>query len=182
MRWMHRISALLCCLALLSISARAQEPTHAPAASKFDEFGAIPCGDELARLDSLAHELRADLQLIAYIVVYGRQRGRLDEPVGRALRMATYLIKRRGFDPSRIIAVRAGAATRFKGEFWLVARGGRAPVEESVLRSGKIKLPKNWSRMTDCEDSYNARHAPNQFFPQASGAIGDIAQSPRLRL
>ncbi len=152
---MRRMHALLCCLAFLSFSVSAQEPTPAPAASKIDEFGNVKCGDELARLDNLAHGLRADSRLSAYIVLYGRRQGRRDEAEARALRMATYLIKRRDFDPARVIAVRAGDSTTFKGEFWLVPPGAQPPVAASILRAGKIEWPKDWSRMTDCEDIYD---------------------------
>lgn len=147
---MRRTCALLCCLASLCLPARAQETAHAAGATKIDEFGNIRCGDELARLDNLAHGLREDPRLVAYIVVYGRRR----EATGRTHRMATYLIRRRGFERQRVVGVWGGAGKSFRGEFWLAPRGGRAPVAESVLRAGKIEWPKSWSRMFDCEDTY----------------------------
>jgi hypothetical protein len=147
---MRRTCALLCCLASLWLPARTQETARAPEATKIDEFGDIRCGDELARLDNVAHSLREDPRLVAYIVVYGRRR----EATGRTYRMATYLIKRRGFGRQRVVGVWGGAGAGFRGEFWLAPRGARPPVAESVLRAGKVEWPKSWSRMFDCEDSY----------------------------
>jgi len=141
---MRMTCALLCCLAWLCAPARAQDAT------KIDEFGNVRCGDELARLDNLAHGLRADPRAVAYVVVYGRRR----EATARTYRMATYLIRRRGFERKRVVGVWGGAGEGFRGEFWLAPSGGRAPVSESVLRRGKIEWPRTWRGMMDCEDIY----------------------------
>ena len=148
---MSRTCVLLWCLVSLYVPAGAQETASAPEATKIDEFGNIRCGDELARLDNLSQGLREDPRRVAYIVVYGRRR----EATARAYRMATYLIKRRGFARSRVVGVWGGAGASFRGEFWLAPGGGRAPVAESVLRAGKIEWPRSWSRMSDCEDTYD---------------------------
>jgi hypothetical protein len=73
-----------------------------------DEYGNIPYEDEKARLDNLAIELRNAPQLRGVITVYGGRRGRAGEARLRAERARNYLVRVRGIEAGRIVAVDGG--------------------------------------------------------------------------
>ena len=120
---------------------------------RFDEFGPIACGDELARLDNLLYSLRSDERLRAYVVVRGGGGGAAR---ARATRMKSYLVLRRGMSFERVVAVAVDdGRADLRGELWLVPRGGRTPVDEATRRAGEVLARRGPRRPPDCEDSYN---------------------------
>jgi hypothetical protein len=122
----------------------------------FDSFGRLPCDDELARLDNLAHELQADPQLTAYVVMYSPRRGKFNEARSRLVRMKAYLVNRRAIDPSRVVAVDGGRRSEVRGMFLLAPPGAAAPLDEATLRAGTIELPTLKRRVPDCLDFFHA--------------------------
>lgn len=90
---------------------------------RIDEFGAINCEDEMARLDNYAIELQNKPQTQALIIVYGSSTGRRNEAVARASRIKSYLVKSRGLKAQRIVTINGGYQESLKVELWLVKAG-----------------------------------------------------------
>lgn len=138
-------------------SAAAPESMTVPL--KLDEFGRIACGDELARLDNLLQSLHSDARLRAYVVVRDGRDAKAGEARARAARMKSYLTYRRGIAFARIVAVVAttgGVRDELRGEFWLVPRGGDAPLDDETVRAGEVLKRRAKRRPSDCEDSYGS--------------------------
>jgi acetyl esterase/lipase len=141
------------------VTACAAAPEPAPATraaagspSKIDEFGDARCGDELAHLDNLVAALKSAPGATGYLVLYGPRRR--DQVAARALRMKSYFVKERGFDPARVVAVDGGDAAAMRAELWLAPQGTGAPVSDAVLRGGRIEHRGDWSKTRNCEDAY----------------------------
>ena len=123
---------------------------------KFDEFGRIACGDELARLDNWFISLQSDPRLTAYVVVHDGSDARPNEARARALRMKSYLTYRRRIAFERVVAVVvAGKDEKLRGEFWLVPRGATPPVDAETLRAGQVLARRLRRSPGDCQDAYD---------------------------
>lgn len=94
---------------------------------KLDEFGDIRQGDTKARLDLLALELMNDPALQVHLVVYGGRRGPRGQAARRAQWLKDYLVRTRGLEPARVIAVEGGFRHELSGELWLSPVGAPAP-------------------------------------------------------
>lgn len=120
---------LVCAVALMSISANAQE-TRIPAATLFDEFGDEPYGSSSARLANVGTTLANDPRLRAYIIVYRGQ----NDPPGKSYRYAqrvkTFLNAQAnhfGFAADNVIVIDGGRREKLSQEVWLVPVGVAAP-------------------------------------------------------
>lgn len=109
--------------------------------------------DEAARLDSYAEELKKHTDARGYLIAYAQhwidsghfeeqdETGRLrrvpyrnvySDPAGTTHKMLTidrsYLVKKHGINPTRIIAINGGYRKGRNMELWIVPRGERPPV------------------------------------------------------
>ncbi|HEY9284363.1 MAG TPA: S9 family peptidase [Pyrinomonadaceae bacterium] len=117
-------------------AARAHAKAH-----PFDSFGPIACEDEMARLDNLAHALSVNPETTAFIIASGPQRTLRS----RLLRIRAYLVNGRRIPAARVIGINAGQRSELNFSILLVPPGEQPPIEEATLRSGRIKLPENFT-------------------------------------
>jgi hypothetical protein len=108
----------------------------APSPRMVDEFGDITPGQEESRLDSFAAELRNDPSAQGHIIVHAGERGRRGEAAGRAVRMRSYLVRRHGLVPERVVAVGVGSRKTFSVQLWMVPAGATPPKATSTLVPG----------------------------------------------
>ena len=147
------------CLWLLVVPAAGSQETSGQggaSASKWDEFGAIPCDDELARLDNFANMILSDSRSLAYLIIKGGRRGKVAEARYRALRMKSYLVYRRGLKYERVIAVDEGGRGKLNIKLWLVPPGSTPPVKASARRRGEVRMPRGKRRPRNCQDGYDS--------------------------
>ena len=95
-------------------------------ARKFDEFGAIPCAEEVARLDNYESQLRTERNALAVVVIYGgRLDTRLGEVTARLFSIRDHLMNHNSIDASRIILLDGGFRERLKIELWIIPSEAR---------------------------------------------------------
>jgi hypothetical protein len=94
---------------------------------KFDEYGAINCEDEMARLDNYAIELQNVPTARAVVIVYGGRRGtRRDEVRARMAYAKYYLTAFRAIDRGRILVFNGGFRESLTTELYVVPAGADA--------------------------------------------------------
>lgn len=99
----------------------------APLSRKVDEFEGLTPGQEEARLDAFAKELWSDPSAQGYIIVYAGSRGSKREAEGRAGRMRSYLVRRHGLEPDRVVSLPGGKRKALAVELWVVPAGAAPP-------------------------------------------------------
>jgi hypothetical protein len=88
---------------------------------KFDQYSKLSLSDEKARLNNFAIELqKTKPDLKGYIIVYTGPRARSGEAKMRAERAKAHLVKARGIDPGRIVAIDGGCRARLQVELYAV--------------------------------------------------------------
>jgi hypothetical protein len=88
---------------------------------KFDEYGALNCEDEMARLDNLASELQNDATVKALVVVYGGRRGtRRDEVRERLAFIRHYLTVKRSIRAERVMTFDGGFLESLRTDLWII--------------------------------------------------------------
>ncbi len=96
----------------------------------FDEFPTISNDEDKARLDGLAIELQNNPSVQGYVIMYGgtdkRSQSRTPEKLSRMA--LDYLVRERGFDPSRLTIVQGGTRPATTFQIWLVPPGASIPV------------------------------------------------------
>lgn len=146
---MTRLLALIC---LTLITAHGQ--TAANSSRKFDEYGAIHCEDEWARLDNYNTEVQTAKTAQAVVIVYGGRRGTMrDEVQARMSFIKHYLTVRRSIERRRIVILNGGFRESFTTELWLTPRGADAKLLISPTVTGKdvrFKRGKVGSRIHNC--------------------------------
>jgi hypothetical protein len=96
-------------------------PVPSPTASrKIDEYGNLRWGDERARLDNVAIEIRNDPTAVAYLVCYGGRRAREREAGRRCARAARYLKRAAGAEDARVVTLDGGFREDLTVELWLL--------------------------------------------------------------
>jgi len=115
-----------------------QQSEHS--ASKFDEWGDITYEDTIARLDGFAIELMNSPGSQAYIIAYGGRNSLSGVGSRYALRAKNYLVKNRGIDPRRIVALNGGRREEIKVEIWFVPRGAVPPSPTPSVSLEQISL------------------------------------------
>lgn len=128
--------SILIAMAVLLIAASGVFAQACPAQSiKFDEFiGEADDEDIKARLDNFEIELRNYPNAQAHIIVY---RTRRDSPaVSRQYlsKAKYYLIKERGLDRKRIVAVDGGMTGCLMYELWIVPAGAIPPTRRYTYK------------------------------------------------
>ncbi|HVF86646.1 MAG TPA: hypothetical protein VM866_03610 [Pyrinomonadaceae bacterium] len=124
---MRVIGGVLCLLLIVSVAVIAAVPSMVDSVRKFDEYGDLPIGDEKARLDNFAFELRDNPNTVGYIIVYGGRRYRAGIAKTRAVRAKDYLVHR-GIAPERIIWIYGGFRDELSHELFILPRGVSAPM------------------------------------------------------
>lgn len=103
-----------------------------PPLEHFDEYGDINLEDEQARIDNYAVSLDEDPTMKGYIVCYGGRRGRRGEAAARCERAKKYLVRRRGFNPNRIVLVDGGFREDLTVVLWIMPPNMKPPVDPTV--------------------------------------------------
>jgi hypothetical protein len=142
-------------LALLSLTLMAiQSSFAANTPRKVDEYGAINCEDEMARLDNYAIELHNDPSAQAVVIVYGGRRGtRRDEVGARMAYVKHYLAVRRGIGRGHILVFNGGFREGLTTELYVIPGGAEARFLISPTVSPKdvrFKRGKVGSRIRAC--------------------------------
>jgi hypothetical protein len=119
-----------------------------------DEYGAINCEDEMARLDNFAIELQNDASAQAVVIVYGGRRGtRRDEVQARMAYTKHYLAVSRGIDRGRIRVFNGGFREHLTTELYIIPAGADATLLVNPTESGKdvrFKRGKVGNRVRAC--------------------------------
>lgn len=110
---------------------------------EFDEYPAVPCEDEMARLDNYANYLQADPEMRAHIIVYGARRGdRRGEVRKRITRIGDYLIRVRGVAQNKVTVIHGGYREHMAIELWLKPESRNAPVAVPTVQPKDVKFRK----------------------------------------
>ena len=151
-----RALVCFCVVAAAAVQTRGGGLTaDTPLARRHDEFGAVPCGDELARLDNFIHTLLGEPHARAYIVIRGGwRRGKVIEARSRAIRMMSYMVYRRGIEYERVAAVDLGGRGELDVGLWVVPSGALPPDDVAARGARTVRLPRGRRRPPDCEDVY----------------------------
>lgn len=116
---------LLTLIGLAFIAAQSSFAVNTP--KKIDEYGAINCEDEMARLDNYAIELQNYASGQAVVIVYGGRRGtRRDEVRARMAYVRHYLAVNRGIDRGRINIFSGGFRESLTTELYIIPTGADA--------------------------------------------------------
>jgi len=126
-------------LALIGLTlATAQDCFAADTPRKIDEYGAVNCEDEMARLDNYAVELQSDASAQAVAIVYGGRRGtRRDEVRSRMAYVRHYLAVNRGIDRGRIKVFNGGFRESLATELYIIPAGADAKLLIRPTAAGK---------------------------------------------
>ena len=92
---------------------------HAQDPRKFDQWGDIPFGDERARLDNAAIQLRHDPGFIIYLVIYAAKKSCVGEARARGIRAKNYLVRYRHVKPGQVIWIDGGYGDYFVTDVWI---------------------------------------------------------------
>ena len=104
-----------------------------------DKFGAVNDEVEMARLDQFANQIRADKNVVAYIVYYGGKINKYGEFQERVKRINFYLSKVMKLDMERIKVVHGGFREKFEFELWLSYTKGSFPPLSPTIEPEKVK-------------------------------------------
>lgn len=95
---------------------------------KFDEYSEMSLEDEKARLDNFPIYLQKDQpESKGYIIVYARRDARVGEAKSRGERAKNYLIKERGIEAERIVAIDGGHRDKLEVALYALPRGMSPP-------------------------------------------------------
>lgn len=110
--------------------------------SKVDEYGNLRWGDEKARLDNFAIEVRNDPEALGYIVGYGGRRSRRGEALRRIGRAKRYLVAVRGIDASRVLVMDGGYREELTVELWVRPKGAQPPQPSPTVDPNEVEFIK----------------------------------------
>jgi hypothetical protein len=140
----------LICLTLMPV--RGASPTDN--SRRIDEYGAITCEDEMARLDNFAIEVRSYAEGHAVVIVYGGRRDtKRDEMQARMAYVRHYLTTDRGIDRERVEVFNGGFREHFTVELYVIPTGADAKPLIMPTVPGKdvrFKRGKTGSRIRAC--------------------------------
>lgn len=106
----------------------------------FGTFESTNCDFTIANLDRLATGLQNQPKFRGFIIVYAGRISLKDEARKRGEMMRDFLVKYRGIDPQRIVALDGGYRERLTTELWLVQDGEEPPSPAPVLRPEGVKI------------------------------------------
>ncbi|MDQ3816435.1 MAG: hypothetical protein M3362_01940 [Acidobacteriota bacterium] len=114
-----RLFRLLTLVGLAYMAVQSSFAANTP--RKVDEYGALNCEDEMARLDNYAVELQADVTAKAVVVVYGGRRGtRRDEVRERLAFIRHYLTVNRSISGRRVLTFDGGFLESLRTDLWII--------------------------------------------------------------
>ena len=138
-----------------AIFGQASTPTSP---QKFDEFGDVNCESEYARLDNFTIGLQNYPAAKGVIIFYGGRKfkGRLPrrgDATARAVRLSSYLTKRRGIPQDQVMLIDGGYREEWMAELWIVPPGADLPVGQPTISIKEMKFRKGKARPRDfrCE-------------------------------
>ena len=106
--------------------------------SRFDEYGAVNCEEEWARLDNYTNELLKTKTTKAVVIVYGGRRDtRRDEVQSRISFIKHYLTASRGIERWRLAIYNGGFRENFTTVLWVLPGGLDAKLLISPTVIGK---------------------------------------------
>jgi hypothetical protein len=118
---------------------------------RLDTYPDLSFCDEMARLDNLAIELQNGADWKGYIVVYAGRRARPTEAKKRAERARSYIIRRRGLTPERVVAIDGGYREEFGVELYLIHKDHHAPYPWPTVSTRDVQVIKTAKReREDC--------------------------------
>ena len=104
-----------------------------------DKFGAVNDETEIASLDQFTNQIRADKNVVAYIVYYGGKINKYGEFQERTKRIKFYLSKVMKLDMDRIKFVHGGFREKFEFELWLSYTKESFPPLSPTIEPEKVK-------------------------------------------
>ena len=114
-------------------------PTRENPAREFDVCCSCSYDDEKARLDNLAIELQNDPSTTTYVFAYAGRTSRAGQADRLLARVKDYLVKQRGVDQSRIVALSGGFREEDCVELWIVPRGAQPPQPTPTVKAGDVR-------------------------------------------
>jgi hypothetical protein len=114
-------------------------PLRENPAREFDVCCTCSYDDQKARLDNLAIELQNDPSLTTYVIAYAGRTSRAGQADVLLARAKEYMIKQRGVDQSRIVAVNGGFRDEDCVELWIVPRGAQPPQATPTVNPGDVR-------------------------------------------
>ena len=115
MVFISSLTALILCLGITVPNASAHSPL------KFDEFGLLPCTQEITRLDNYGSQLRKVPNALAVVIIYGdRLHTRQGEVAARLFAIRDHLVKNNSIGADRIIILDGGFLERLQIELWMI--------------------------------------------------------------
>jgi hypothetical protein len=109
----------------------------------FDEFGALDCESEKARLDAFAIKVLAAPEAQMYFIGYGgRNDTRCAEVMMRLHRMKKYLVDVRGIKSERIVIIDGGYRENLTIQLWNKSPDGKAPIPTPTVEPKDVRFKK----------------------------------------
>ena len=108
----------------------------------FDEYSKSAVTDENARLDNFAVELENNQGFTGYIIAYAGRRARVGEARTNANDLRSYLTKKRGVEPNRVVAIDGGHREKSTIELYLIARDLPPPVPTPTIGKAEVQIIK----------------------------------------
>ena len=153
------LAGLILCCVVAAPRAGAAPPDNP---KMLDQYGDICCGDEKARLDSVAIALKEYPGATLYVNFYGGRRrkfpychsrrtvlSRRGEAETRAARIKIYLVAVRGVEEARVVMVNGGYREEWTADFWLVPTGAAAPCPSPTVDEKEIRFRRGNARPRD---------------------------------
>jgi hypothetical protein len=106
---------------------------------QWDQYGALDFESESGRLDSFVIMLGQRKDLKAYMVVYAGRVACLGEARARGVRARNYLIKTRGLDPTRIVAIDGGHREESLVELYAIPQDAEPPIPVPTITPSQVK-------------------------------------------
>lgn len=119
----------------------AAQPKPAPTSPrKIDEYGNIKFGDEKARLENMAIEMRNDPATKGYLVGYGGRRARVGEARRRIERAKNHLVAFSKIAPERIETIDGGYRENLTVELWVIPAEADAPIAAPTVDPSEVEF------------------------------------------
>ncbi|MDQ3817120.1 MAG: hypothetical protein M3362_05450 [Acidobacteriota bacterium] len=139
---MRNIKRVFACLSIILLSAGVSSAQINPRDTlhPLDTFDDVNCEDEMAHLDNFAVDIQSNPGSVGYVIVYGGRYGRRGEAMARASRIKDYLVKSRGLDSNRVMAIDGGYREHLAVDLWVLARGIRVPPLTPTVQPKDVKF------------------------------------------
>jgi hypothetical protein len=119
---------------------------HPPMNRKFDEYEDLAFSDEMARLDNFAVQLQSQPGARGFIIVYAGKKALVAEAKTRATRAKNYLVKTRGVNPARVVAIDGGYRESFLVQLFIGDQGVEPPTPTPTLDASQVEIIRNTRR------------------------------------